>query len=317
MIIYKITNSVNGKIYIGKTSKPIEKRLQTHFRNAVTCKRRSRLYSAIRKYGCDKFSIEVIHTLTKDEESKVDYYERYYIKLFNSKNHLVGYNMTDGGDGGKNEASMLTSSLLRSGKTYAEIYGSVEKAKMVADKMSQGLSLYWKGKDRIIPESAKRKMSETKRRLFQEKTEEEKIKVRQRMQEIRVSRKGCKHTEETKNKLSKIQTGKTWEERMGLEKTLLNKEMARLRFIGEQNPNYVKISPSKYIDILASLSENPLEKMSDLCSRFMISPFLLRSFLRKINIDNLQKFRYHKTENELRNIFNNELVKFKELHKHE
>ena len=60
--------------------------------------RNSHLYQAFRKYGIENFKIESIDesATTKDELFAL---EKYYIKLYNSNNKEVGYNMTEGGDG--------------------------------------------------------------------------------------------------------------------------------------------------------------------------------------------------------------------------
>ena len=68
--IYKITNNINGKIYIGKTNflKP-EDRWKQHLREAKRkrCEKRP-LYSAINKYGKDNFNFEVVEQTDNTEE---------------------------------------------------------------------------------------------------------------------------------------------------------------------------------------------------------------------------------------------------------
>lgn len=57
--IYKITNALNGKMYIGKTSSTIEERWKEHRQEATRQSKKHRpLYSAIQKYGADNFIIE-------------------------------------------------------------------------------------------------------------------------------------------------------------------------------------------------------------------------------------------------------------------
>ena len=54
--IYKITNNINNKIYIGKTNLTIEKRFKEHCRDAFRERNEKRpLYAAMRKYGIQKF----------------------------------------------------------------------------------------------------------------------------------------------------------------------------------------------------------------------------------------------------------------------
>lgn len=52
--IYKITNKINGKVYIGKTTKTVQERWKEHLRESRTERSENRpLYRAIRKYGVD------------------------------------------------------------------------------------------------------------------------------------------------------------------------------------------------------------------------------------------------------------------------
>ena len=90
--IYKITNKINGKSYIGK-SVDIEKRFDKH--KKYQSEKNKVLYKAIKKYGIDNFSFEVIDVCNKEE---LDGKEKYYIEKFNT--FVSGYNMTIGGDGG-------------------------------------------------------------------------------------------------------------------------------------------------------------------------------------------------------------------------
>ena len=58
--IYKITNSRNGKMYVGKTTKTLEERLTRHFYDSRRENRQKKFYGDIVKYGTDSFSIELI-----------------------------------------------------------------------------------------------------------------------------------------------------------------------------------------------------------------------------------------------------------------
>ena len=91
--IYKITNDINNKIYIGKTNFSIEKRWKEHLK---TYKRESiekrPLYNAMNKYGIEHFHIEQIEETDNPEER-----EKYWIEYYGSFKN--GYNATIGGDG--------------------------------------------------------------------------------------------------------------------------------------------------------------------------------------------------------------------------
>ena len=94
--IYKITNLINGKMYIGQTTKLyINNRWCEHKNNARNGER-SYLYNAIRKYGENNFEFKVL--LSKIPIDKLDFYEQLWIKKLNTRSPN-GYNLTDGGGG--------------------------------------------------------------------------------------------------------------------------------------------------------------------------------------------------------------------------
>ena len=94
--IYKITNLINGKIYIGQ-SQNIYKRWNAHQKrpfNSNSTEYNSPLYRAIRKEGLDNFKMEIITECAKEELNEL---EIYYIKKYNACNRKYGYNISIGG----------------------------------------------------------------------------------------------------------------------------------------------------------------------------------------------------------------------------
>ena len=93
MEIYKITNKINGKVYIGKTEGNIKKRWQEHCKDYTKerCKDRP-LYRAMNKYGIEHFHIEQLEETDNASEREI-----YWIEQKQSFKH--GYNATMGGDG--------------------------------------------------------------------------------------------------------------------------------------------------------------------------------------------------------------------------
>lgn len=90
--IYKITNLINGKIYIGQTIATINERWAGH--KCDSKRKNTAIGNAINKYGEENFSIEVV-------EDDIDYElldekEIFYIKEYNSL-YPVGYNISQGG----------------------------------------------------------------------------------------------------------------------------------------------------------------------------------------------------------------------------
>lgn len=93
MYIYKITNKVNQKIYVGKTNDP-ERRKREHFSKTNLRNEPNKiLYRAMEKYSRENFIFEIIEECS---EEKWEDREKYWISYFNS---LIpnGYNMIDGG----------------------------------------------------------------------------------------------------------------------------------------------------------------------------------------------------------------------------
>lgn len=87
MIIYAAINKINGNIYIGKTTKTLEKRRKEHIQKA---KKYGKTYfhSAIVKYGEENFAWEIIDNSCAEEES-LKYKEIYYIGYFTGRKGKV------------------------------------------------------------------------------------------------------------------------------------------------------------------------------------------------------------------------------------
>lgn len=99
--IYKITNLVNGKLYIGQTRVGIEKRLYTHWNSAKNNNDNTILHKAMRKYGINNFKIESIDktkTLKEANQLEVKWISYYQTNVYEFPNGK-GYNMTNGGEG--------------------------------------------------------------------------------------------------------------------------------------------------------------------------------------------------------------------------
>lgn len=90
--IYIIRNTINQKVYIGKTNLSLEKRFNEHIKDSKKEKYEKRpLYNAMNKYGADKFSIHLIEETNNPEEREI-----YWIREYDS--YKNGYNATLGGD---------------------------------------------------------------------------------------------------------------------------------------------------------------------------------------------------------------------------
>lgn len=127
--IYKITNIINNKIYIGLTTQTVEERWRQHVSSAFY--KKSKNYNevfkkAIRKYGDNSFKIEIIDNSDNLEELKEK--EKYWIKQYNCcyANGGIGYNGTEGGDSPTHPTievyhiDILTGEILESFKSVKE-----------------------------------------------------------------------------------------------------------------------------------------------------------------------------------------------------
>ena len=97
MLIYKITNTINNKCYIGQTIKSAEERWKEHQNHAFGSHPNDvnkTLYQAIRKYGLENFTFEVVQDNIENFE-QLDKAEIYWIDYYNS--FVKGYNETFGG----------------------------------------------------------------------------------------------------------------------------------------------------------------------------------------------------------------------------
>lgn len=201
MIIYKTTNLVDGKIYIGQDSNNNPK----YFGSGLLLGR------SIKKYGKENFKKEILEECENKES--LNEKEKYWIKFYDSTNNKIGYNISEGGTGGK-----LTSVEWKKGKTYEEAYGE-EKAKELKNlfsKIRKGKKLGYKNitseevgkkiskalQGREIKEEHREKISKTLKEYF--KTDEG-ILAKINLSESKI---GKKQTKESNKKRSEALKGK-------------------------------------------------------------------------------------------------------------
>lgn len=143
--VYKITNKVNGKIYIGITNQGSGVRYYKHWsdaRKGDPCP----IHKAMAKYGKENFTLEIIDFADTYDELKEK--EKFYIKKFNSMDRSVGYNLTEGGDG-----------------TFGRLHSEETKEKIRQKALGRKASEETKKK---MSESRKGKCSDKKRKHLQE-----------------------------------------------------------------------------------------------------------------------------------------------------
>jgi group I intron endonuclease len=173
VIIYKITNNINGRIYIGQTIRSITQRFTAHCTKNGS---RSYIGKAIKAHGRDNFSIEQIDSASTIEE--LNNKEVYWIAYYNSTDLSIGYNLAYGGDNRK----MLDSTKQKIAKAHLG-----KKKPPMSEESKKRISQFFKGRKST---NKPRKKGYKRKPLSQEAIE----KIRQRNI-------GKKHTEETKNKI--------------------------------------------------------------------------------------------------------------------
>lgn len=178
MGIYKITNKINGKVYIGQ-SKDIKKRFENH-----RCMNGSNpMYEDMRKYGLENFTFEV---LEECEEDKLLERELYYMKKYKSVEN--GYNLTY-------ESNPVYDERIKSKmiENMTERHRSAE----YRERQSEITKELWRNEEyrqkilsAIRSEESIQKISETSKKLWQERREElvSKIKASLNAEEVRKER---------------------------------------------------------------------------------------------------------------------------------
>jgi group I intron endonuclease len=107
--IYKFTNKINNKCYIGKTTN-IKRRLREH-ENSIYGNNNNIFYNAIRKYGFDQFIFDIVFQSTSkliSEKEFTNFFEPLFIEENKSHYTQNGYNTTWGGDGFDSETNRKT-----------------------------------------------------------------------------------------------------------------------------------------------------------------------------------------------------------------
>lgn len=94
MIVYLITNRLNGKHYVGQTVLPIGRRITCHKSHSRNGHGTAPLHAAIRKYGWENFQWEILENC--EDQADLDMAERFWIRAYNSL-APNGYNRETGG----------------------------------------------------------------------------------------------------------------------------------------------------------------------------------------------------------------------------
>lgn len=153
--IYKTTNNINGKVYIG------QKKSSTYLQEKYLGSGKL-IKKAINKYGRDNFSNELLCWCISQNE--LNLYEKYYINLYNSTNKSIGYNIADGAQGGNlgDRVNAKISKSLMGHITSIETRNKIRKSntgKKLSIETKKKISNANKGK--VISDVTKQRMSES------------------------------------------------------------------------------------------------------------------------------------------------------------
>lgn len=139
--IYKITNTINGKIYIGRTSNFNRRYVQYlyDFENQRSRSVNQHFLNSVNKYGLDNFEFEELYYCFTEDESLV--LEIEFMNMYKSTNSEFGYNKRQDSEGGmivSNETSLKISNRLKK-----------EWRLGVRDGHSEKLKASWENRDRV------------------------------------------------------------------------------------------------------------------------------------------------------------------------
>ena len=269
-LVYKIVNSINGKLYVGKTSKTLAQRFRAHL-SKVRNKVNRHLYDAMNHHGVEHFSIHLIEEVPDD---LVDEREAFWIATLGTRSPN-GYNMTEGGDGGDTLKHWSEEDKQRLWKQQAQkrmgfrhsaaskrLMGDAQRGRVRTDEQRQHLS-------RVLKERGHQPPDYTKWHKGQPGT-----------------RQGCPHTEATKQKLSMVRKGKTYEEIFSLEEATRLREQKKGHWTGANNPLYKDVPPPLLRQVFSLITEGvPLKEIERVTG---VSPFKIRQILRPYGVTNLQ-----------------------------
>lgn len=213
MIIYKATNQINGKVYIGQTIRTMQSRKNRHILDAYK-NNDNYFHRAIKKYGVDNFKWEVICICPNI--NSLNEQEKYYIVRYNSKNK--GYNLKSGGLNGRHSKSsknkIRLSMLGKKNHFYGKHHTKETKEKIRQDHLGKKLSKKTKKKiskagiGRIVSKETRIKIGRfNSDKIVSDKTKDKLRNIALNMsdetkEKISEAMKGKCHTEKTKKKMS-------------------------------------------------------------------------------------------------------------------
>jgi len=202
-IIYKAENKVNGKCYIGQTTRTLEERKNSHlfkYKNSDDC---PKFYNAIKRHGDSNF-IWVVIDKAKDKK-ELDQKEIFYIKKYNSVKS--GYNLQLGGSNGKHSTESKKKMSERQKGENHPFFGKhhSEKTKRKISKALRGEKNPNYGKKWNMPNITKDKISNSLK--GRKLSEAHRKQISERQMGNKNQNYGKKASSETRKKISESRKG--------------------------------------------------------------------------------------------------------------
>jgi group I intron endonuclease len=204
--IYKITNKINNRIYIGKRKTWNSINEDEYFGSGTLLKR------SIKKYGIENFIKEIIEIC---DEININERERYWINFYNSTDMKIGYNIALGGDGGDlitnhpNREYILSKRVGRKVKFSDEHKRKISESKKGEKNPSYGKTYSEEEKKKLRDKMKGRKMSDDFRNKVSEGRKGIKFsdEHRKNLSKNHADFKGYKHSNESRANMSKAKKG--------------------------------------------------------------------------------------------------------------
>lgn len=202
--IYCALNTINGKCYVGQTSRTIAQRWWQHCNQSG---KKSLLTLAVAKYGADAFVIDELDTASSRQELNAK--EVFYIKLLGARNKGFGYNLAEGGGVVYRQLSQLHKSRIGAAN-IGKIRGPLSEAQR------EKIGSAHRGVPKVVSPEAKIRMSEMLRnRVLSAETLQRmsdshkgKVQPKETIEKRAAAHRGRKNTSETKALMSAIRIGK-------------------------------------------------------------------------------------------------------------
>lgn len=252
MIIYKVTNRVNNKIYIGKTVRGLLKRRKEHEKSIVHNNICMPFHKALKKYGVENFDWEIIDSVITRQELCEK--EKEWIKSLNSRDKNIGYNITEGGEDGDTISKHPNRDEIVRKISENNVYRKHPDKKLELSKKMSGKNNPMYGKN-YQTKGLKKWARFRKNKKFEdvfsiEKANEIKIK-------ISIGNKNKKITEE-------------------------QRENYRLANLGEKNPFYKELPQEIINSILEEYSKTNIIK--EIATKCHTTTYLVKKYLKKYNV---------------------------------